>query len=38
MTGQKRAGVDNTVSGGIQFGPVLQGRNIQVSGCWVSVA
>ena len=31
MTGEDPAGTDNTISGGIQIGPVLQGRDIQAA-------
>ena len=31
MTGEEPAGTGNTISGGVQFGPVLQGRNIQAT-------
>jgi NB-ARC domain len=31
MTGQEPVGTDNTISGGLFFGPVLQGHDIQVT-------
>ena len=31
MTGEERPEIANTISGGIQFGPVLQGRDIQAT-------
>ncbi len=31
MSGEEPAGVANTISGGILYGPVLQGRDIQVT-------